>query len=259
VLAFLRSRARAARKFLLSRSGIRRRRLTESTTVPSFLYLPDEAIAAQIRGHGPGSGAWVVGRLAQRKASDTPRARRPVREVLAVSSRRRPLGPIPAMGIRCAGAAGQISPLTRRRLFSLIFAQHGTPGSQARLRLRIRRQDSYDHRSASFDAAAQRLTLAAAQQAGFPDHCMSARGSRRRRSTGGWSTRLARSDPWSALPNPQTAAAPCFGDRRRGGTSDFSLFELSRHGAAVIPGSAGRRQRPHPARGDNIDSRSRIC
>ena len=46
--------------------------VTESATLPSFLYLPEEAIAAQIRGRGPGSGAWVVGRLAQRKASETP-------------------------------------------------------------------------------------------------------------------------------------------------------------------------------------------
>ena len=64
--------------------------VTESTTVPSFLYLPDEAIAAQIRGHSC--------------HGDQMRWR----------SRTKSL------------------PLTRRRLFSLIFAQHGTPGSQGK-------------------------------------------------------------------------------------------------------------------------------
>ena len=46
--------------------------VTDSSMVPSFLYLPEEAIAAQIRGRGLGSSEWVVGRLAQRKASETP-------------------------------------------------------------------------------------------------------------------------------------------------------------------------------------------
>jgi len=43
----------------------------DSATVPSFLYLPEEAIAAQLRGRGLDDG-WIVGRLAQRKSSETP-------------------------------------------------------------------------------------------------------------------------------------------------------------------------------------------
>ena len=46
--------------------------VTETSTVPSFLYLAEEAIAAQIRGGGLSCGAWVAGRLARRKASETP-------------------------------------------------------------------------------------------------------------------------------------------------------------------------------------------
>ena len=46
--------------------------VTESPTLPSFLYLPEEAVATQIRDRGPSCGEWVAGRLAQRKASETP-------------------------------------------------------------------------------------------------------------------------------------------------------------------------------------------
>src|ERR1700683_5091711 len=46
--------------------------VTETETLPSCLYLPEEAVAAKIRGKGPGVGDWVVGRLAERKASETP-------------------------------------------------------------------------------------------------------------------------------------------------------------------------------------------
>ena len=81
--------------------------VTESATLPSFLYLPEEAIAAQIRGHGLGSGAWVVGRLAQRKASETPgRVAQSAKSWLCHHAADRS-APIPAMGIGCAGAAGQ--------------------------------------------------------------------------------------------------------------------------------------------------------
>ena len=46
--------------------------VTESSTVPSFLYLAEEAVATQIRGRGPSCGEWVVGRFARQKASETP-------------------------------------------------------------------------------------------------------------------------------------------------------------------------------------------
>ena len=44
----------------------------DSVTVPSFLYLPEETIVAQLQDQGPESGEWVIGRLARRKASETP-------------------------------------------------------------------------------------------------------------------------------------------------------------------------------------------
>jgi len=111
---------------------------------------------------------------------------------------------------------------------------------------------------ASFDAAAQRLTLAAAQQAGFPIMYVCSR-SRRRRSTGGWSTRLAAAIR-GAHCKSANRRAPCFGDRRRGGTSDFSLFELSRHGGSRDPGIKRVAVSDHILLGAIISiSRSRIC
>ena len=81
--------------------------VTEFATVPSFLYLPEEAIAAQISGPRPRVRRVGRGQAGATQGQRNAGARRPVREVLAVSSRRRPLDPIPAMGIGCAGAAGQ--------------------------------------------------------------------------------------------------------------------------------------------------------
>ena len=47
--------------------------LVEVPTLPSFLYLPEEALAQQLLGGVPGSTqAWIVGRLARRRAAEIP-------------------------------------------------------------------------------------------------------------------------------------------------------------------------------------------
>ena len=46
--------------------------LVEAPTLPSFLYLPEDALAAQLRGKVPGTQGWIVGRLARRRAGETP-------------------------------------------------------------------------------------------------------------------------------------------------------------------------------------------
>jgi molecular chaperone DnaK (HSP70) len=46
--------------------------ITESPALPSFLYLPDEAVAAQIQGREAGNEEWIVGRLARKKAGESP-------------------------------------------------------------------------------------------------------------------------------------------------------------------------------------------
>jgi len=42
--------------------------LVEVPMLPSFLYLPEDALAQQLRGKVPGTQAWIVGRLARRGA-----------------------------------------------------------------------------------------------------------------------------------------------------------------------------------------------
>src|SRR5215469_1895351 len=45
--------------------------LVELPMLPSFLYLPEDALAQQLRGKA-GTQGWVVGRLARRRAAEMP-------------------------------------------------------------------------------------------------------------------------------------------------------------------------------------------
>ena len=143
----------------------------DSVTLPSFLYLPEDAVAAQIRGRGPGSGAWVVGRLARRKASETPgRVVQSAKSWLCQHAADRTAPFLPWLSDTVA-EQDKISPVTAlalilahlRAAWNDRFAGQG-PGFE------FDAQDITITVPASFDAAAQRLTLLAAQQAGFPDH-----------------------------------------------------------------------------------------
>src|SRR4051812_1436200 len=46
--------------------------LAEASTLPSFLYLPEPTVAAQLQGRAAGAGDWIVGRFARAKTSETP-------------------------------------------------------------------------------------------------------------------------------------------------------------------------------------------
>ena len=47
--------------------------LVEVPMLPSFLYLPEDALAQQLRGKVPGGPqAWIAGRLARRRAAEMP-------------------------------------------------------------------------------------------------------------------------------------------------------------------------------------------
>jgi len=46
--------------------------LAEGPTLPSFLYLPEDAVAAHFRGRAVGAGQWIIGRFARTKAGETP-------------------------------------------------------------------------------------------------------------------------------------------------------------------------------------------
>ena len=46
--------------------------LVETPTLPSFLYLPEDALAAELRNRVPGTEGWIAGRLARRRSGETP-------------------------------------------------------------------------------------------------------------------------------------------------------------------------------------------
>ena len=203
--------------------------VTESETLPSFLYLPEEAVAAEIRGHGIGPGDWVVGRLAQRKASETPgRVVKSAKSWLCHHAADRS-APFLPWGSDALASQDKISPVAAsanilahlRAAWDARFSRQG-PG------FAFDAQDITITVPASFDAAAQRLTLAAAEQAGFPGHVrlleepQAAFYAWLERQTDG-------DDPWSAPPDSRTAARHVLVIDVGGGTSDFSLFELARH------------------------------
>jgi molecular chaperone DnaK (HSP70) len=228
--------------------------VTESATVPSFLYLPEEAIAAQIRGRGPGSGDWVVGSLAQRKASETPgRVAKSAKSWLCHHAADRS-APFLPWGSDALAQQDKISPVDAsalilahlRAAWNARFAGQG-PG------FAFDAQDITITVPASFDAAAQRLTLAAAQQAGFPDHVRLLE--EPQAAFYRWLEEQAgRTDPWCALPNPQPGVRHVLVIDIGGGTSDFSLFELRENEGSRDPGITRVAVSDHILLGgDNID------
>ena len=46
--------------------------LAEASTLPSFLYRPEDAVAAHFRGWAVGAGEWIIGQFARAKAGETP-------------------------------------------------------------------------------------------------------------------------------------------------------------------------------------------
>ena len=198
--------------------------VTDSSTLPSFLYLPEEAVATQIRGRGLSCGEWVVGRLAQRKASETPgRVVHSAKSWLCHHAADRS-APFLPWGSDELTQQDKISPVFAsalilkhlRAAWDARFSGHGPgfPFDTQKITITV---------PASFDAAAQRLTFAAVQEAGFPDH-----------------TRLLE-EPQAAfyrwleqqdgcndpLSDPQNGVHYVLVIDVGGGTSDFSLFELS--------------------------------
>jgi molecular chaperone DnaK (HSP70) len=141
--------------------------LAEAATLPSFLYLPEEAVAAQLRGRAEGAGTWVVGRLARARAGEAPgRVVHSAKSWLGhhAADRTEPFLP---WGSTDLPREQKISPVRASALilnylrgaWDARFAEAGFPFDEQDVTVTV---------PASFDAAAQRLTLAAAEEAGFP-------------------------------------------------------------------------------------------
>jgi molecular chaperone DnaK (HSP70) len=227
--------------------------IAESTVLPSFLYLPEEAAATQIGVGEADKAQWIVGMLARQKAAESPgRVVHSAKSWLCHHTADRSARFLPWESEDIDGDSG-VSPVSASALILSHLKQAwnrqfaGAGGD-----FEFDRQQITVTVPASFDAAAQRLVLMAAREAGFPE-----------------SVRL--------LEEPQ-AAFYCWLEQHDfagqlaerlgngsdqthllvvdigGGTSDFSLFELR----SPTGGSAPRIKRAAVGDhillgGDNID------
>ncbi|RBP16852.1 Hsp70 protein [Roseiarcus fermentans] len=205
--------------------------LGEATTLPSFLYLPEDAGDAATPGADFDTDEWIVGRLARRRAGETPgRVARSAKSWLCHHSADR-TAPILPWGSEDLSPSQKISPVGAsalvlahlRAAWNSRFARQGFPFDAQDIAITV---------PASFDAAAQRLTLDAAQEAGFPPalrlleepqaafYC--------------WlEAHDAGGAPWgdASAAEPRHILIVDIG----GGTSDFSLFETRAGAAGATP------------------------
>ncbi len=191
-------------------------------TLPSFLYLPEDAVAEQLRGRAAGDGSWIVGRLARAKAGEIPgRVVHSAKSWLCHHAADRMAAFLP-WGATDLSRDEKISPVRASALilnhlrgaWDARFAEAGCAFDDQEITITV---------PASFDAAAQRLTLAAAEEAGFPP------GARLLEEPQAafycWlASHDAAGEPWADpdAREPRHVLVVDIG----GGTSDFSLFAL---------------------------------
>ena len=224
--------------------------LIEAMTLPSFLYFPEDALAEQLHGRVPETPGWIVGRLARRRAGEIPgRVVRSAKSWLCHHAADRS-APILPWGSEDLPPTNKISPVQAaafilnyfRGAWDSRFAPHGDAFDDQEVTVTV---------PASFDAAAQRLTLSAAEEAGFP------------------STVHLLEEPqaafycWLEQHSLSGSLWEGFNDARPrhvlvvdigGGTSDFSLFELRPATTGGIPNITRVAVSEHILLGgDNID------
>jgi molecular chaperone DnaK (HSP70) len=198
--------------------------LAELPTLPSFLYLPEDAVAAHFRGMASGDGQWIIGRFARTKAGETPgRVVHSAKSWLCHHAADRS-APFLPWGTSDLTREQKISPVRASALI-LNYLREAWNSRFAAAGFAFDDQEITVTVPASFDAGAQRLTTAAAEEAGFP-------GSVRllEEPQAAFYCWLERHDPAHELrcrlddrdAGPRYALVIDIG----GGTSDFSLFEL---------------------------------
>ena len=142
--------------------------VAEAPTLPSFLYLPDDAVAAHFRGRVTGTGQWIIGHFARAKARETPgRVIHSAKSWLCHHAADRS-APILPWGSSDLARERKISPVRASALilnylrgtWNSRFAEAGFAFDDQEITITV---------PASFDPGAQRLTIAAAAEAGFPD------------------------------------------------------------------------------------------
>ena len=208
--------------------------IVESSTLPSFLYLPEDAPAKADSDEDAVDERWVIGRLARAKAAEMPgRVVHSAKSWLAHHSADRS-APFLPWGSEDVARDDKISPVGASALILRYlrdawndrFAEGGDDFAFDAQIVTIAVP-------ASFDAVAQRLTLAAAHEAGYPE-----------------AARLLEEPQaalyrWLELRDP-AAGESAYGDAGAeprhvlvvdigGGTSDFSLFAFHANAAGGDP------------------------
>ena len=207
--------------------------LVEARTLPSFLYLPEDTLAAESRGAVPGTEGWIAGRFARSRAGETPgRVVRSAKSWLGHISADRS-APILPWGSEDLAPARKISPV-RATAFILSYLRAAWDSRFAQSGCAFDAQEITITVPASFDAAAQRLTLDAAEEARFP-------GSVRlleepQAAFYCWLEQYGAADPlWEGLDQHAAGSRHVLIVDVGGGTSDFSLFELRPGVSDAIP------------------------
>ncbi len=220
-------------------------RLTEATTLPSFLYLPTTEEAAQLEA-ASGTG-WLSGRFARKRAGETPgRVAHSAKSWLGHHAVDRSAAFLP-WGSEEIPAAAKISPIHASAL--LLNYLRGAWDTQFP-------ESPFDSQvititvPASFDAVAQKLTLDAAADAGFPQNVRLLE----EPQAAFYRWLEVHADPealWQQLPeNGGNVLVVDIG----GGTSDFSLFEVTRRDGSPQPAIRRIAVSDHLLLGgDNID------
>ena len=142
-------------------------RFSEAPTLPSFLYLLSQAEAAQMTGDRALHAEWVPGRFARRRAAESPgRVVHSAKSWLCHHTVDRDAPFLPWRSDEVP-AEKRISPIRAsalllgylRAAWDARFAGEGRRFDDQEITITV---------PASFDAAAQKLTLDAAREAGFP-------------------------------------------------------------------------------------------
>ena len=225
--------------------------LTESNTLPSFLYLPTDAEAAQLHGASKsGDAEWVCGRIARKRAGETPgRVAHSAKSWLAHHAVDRSAAFLP-WGSEEISLNRKISPIRASAL--LLNYLRGAWDSRFP-DARFDAQEITITVPASFDAVAQRLTLDAAEEAGFPKSVRLLE--EPQAAFYRWLEVHTNADAlWSQLPENAGDLQHVLVVDIGGGTSDFSLFEISRQSGSPLPGIRRVAVSDHLLLGgDNID------
>jgi molecular chaperone DnaK (HSP70) len=230
-------------------------RLGEPNTLASFLYLPTAQEAAQLQGAQQAAGAkWIPGRLARTRAGETPgRVAHSAKSWLGHHAVDRS-APFLPWGSEEIPAAEKISPIEASALLLnyLRGAWDNRFGAQGAA-FRFDAQQVTITVPASFDAVAQRLTLDAAAAAGFPPNVRLLE----EPQAAFYRWLESHGEPaalWSQLPADGPGTHHVLVIDVGGGTSDFSLFEVSRQAGPPLPAIRRVAVSDHILLGgDNID------